>query len=172
MPRRQLSFDPLAEAERNWNEHFGPGRAMAAATSIMRAQQIVLSTVDDALRPMGLTFARWEALVLLSFTKHGEFPLGRMGERLMVHLTSVTNTIDRLELDGLVERVPHPTDGRTTLARLTPRGRKLVQRATAAVEATGYGLGALTAPEQQELFEVIRRLRVAHGDFDEVDTGT
>ena len=172
MPRRQLSFDPLAEAERNWNEHFGPGRAMAAATSIMRAQQIVLSTVDDALRPLGLTFARWEALVLLSFTKHGEFPLGRMGERLMVHPTSVTNTIDRLERDGLVDRIPHPTDGRTTLARLTPAGRRLMHRATATVEATGFGLDALAEGEQRELFEVIRRLRVAHGDFDEASPET
>jgi DNA-binding MarR family transcriptional regulator len=142
---------------------------MVAATSIMRAQQIVLGAVDEALRPLGLTFARWEALVLLSFTKKGEFPLGRMGERLMVHPTSVTNTIDRLQEAGLVERVPHPTDGRTTLARITPKGRKLVARATAAVEESGYGLSALPAEDRAALFEVIRRLRLASGDWESED---
>ena len=82
--------------------------AMAAATSIMRAQQIVLAAVDGALRPFGLTFARYEGLVLLLFSRRGALPLGKMGQRLMIHPTSVTNIIDRLEEQGLVRRVPHP----------------------------------------------------------------
>ena len=35
---------------------------MAAVTSIMRAQQILLAELDGLLRPYGLTFARYEAL--------------------------------------------------------------------------------------------------------------
>jgi hypothetical protein len=34
---------------------------MATVTSVMRVQQILLSAVDGALRPHGLTFARYEA---------------------------------------------------------------------------------------------------------------
>src|SRR3954470_22543625 len=104
MTRGPLEFDPIEEAKRQWDLRWSGGVPMAAATSIMRAQQIVLAAVDAALRPYGLTFARWEALVLLSFTRHGELPLGKMGPRLMVHPTSITNTINRLERDGLVER--------------------------------------------------------------------
>jgi DNA-binding MarR family transcriptional regulator len=160
-----LWFDPIAEARRQWDVRWHKGSAMAAATSIMRAQQIVLAAVDGALRPLGLTFARWEALVLLSFTRTGELPLGKMGERLMVHPTSVTNIVDRLEADGLVARVPHPTDRRTTLARITPAGRRLAQRATLAVEKADFGLGPLDEDETDGLTAVLRRLRAATGDF-------
>lgn len=139
---------------------------MAAATSVMRAQQIVLGAVDDALRPLGLTFARYEALMLLSFTRAGELPLGKMGPRLMIHPTSVTNVVDRLEHDRLVKRVPHPTDRRTTLARITPAGRRLAGEATEAVHRADFGLGALDAADAQSLVDTIGRLRRAAGDFE------
>ena len=48
-PARTLPFDPIAEARRHWDERWRSGATMAAATSIMRAQQIVLATVDEAL---------------------------------------------------------------------------------------------------------------------------
>jgi DNA-binding MarR family transcriptional regulator len=138
---------------------------MAAATSIMRAQQLVLAAVDEALRPHELTFARYEALVLLVFSRTGSLPLGKMGERLMIHPTSVTNIVDRLEQQGLVERAPHPTDRRTTLCRITAQGREVVEAATAAVTAADFGLGDLSAADTERLTAIIARLRVAHDDF-------
>ena len=115
-----LPFDPIERAAEIWAERFGPADAMAAVTSIMRAQQILLAGLDGLLRPYGLTFARYEALVLLAFSRTGALPLRVIGERLMVHPTSVTNTVDRLERDGLVRRRPNPRDGRGTLAEITP----------------------------------------------------
>ena len=56
----------------------------------------------------GLSFARYEALVLLAFSRDGRLSMSRIGERLMVHPTSATNTIQRLAADGFVERVPNP----------------------------------------------------------------
>ena len=138
---------------------------MAAATSIMRAQQVVLAAVDGALRPFGLTFARYEGLVLLSFSRGGSLPLGKMGDRLMIHPTSVTNIIDRLEAQGLVTRVPHPTDGRTTLAEVTSEGRALAKRATLAVNEIALGLGMLDDHDLRDLFRIIRKIRVHIGDF-------
>ena len=49
---------------------------------------------------------------------------------LQVHVTSVTHAIRRLEADGLVQRVPHPTDGRTTLVQITDLGRSTVEDAS------------------------------------------
>jgi DNA-binding MarR family transcriptional regulator len=165
-----LDFDPIDEARRQWAERWpAAADAMAAATSLMRAQQIVLRAVDGALRPFGLTFARYEALVLLSFTRHGELPLGKMGPRLMIHPTSVTNIVDRLEQDRLVQRVPHPTDRRTTLARITPAGRALVRDATEAVHAVSFGVGALDRPDHVLLTDLVRQMRRAAGDFDDTD---
>src|SRR3982750_1527801 len=123
---KPLSIDPIAEARRHWTDRWGgePARPMAAITSIMRAQQILLARLNELLGPLGLTFPRYEALMLLSFTRTGTLPLGKVGERLQVHRTSVTNIIDKLEKDKLVRRVPHAEDRRTTLAEITKEGRR------------------------------------------------
>ena len=164
----RLDFDPIEEARRQWASRWsGAAGTMAAATALIRAQQIVLRTVDEALRPCGLTFARYEVLALLSFTRRGELPLGKMGPRLMIHPTSVTNAVDRLEAQGLVERVPHPSDRRTTLARITERGRALVGEATTSVNASAFGLGALDDGQLDGLSDILRVLRRSAGDFDD-----
>lgn len=162
----RLGFDPIAEAQRQWNARWpGAALAMTTATSVMRAQQIVLAAVDDALRPFDLTFARYEALALLSFTRRGEMPLSKMGPRLMIHPTSVTNVVDRLEDAGLLVRTPHPTDRRITLARITAQGRELATRATKAVNKVRFGVGSLDEGQMTGLVEILSPLRRAAGDF-------
>lgn len=161
----ELPFDPIARAAQIWEQRFGPADAMAAVTSIMRAQQILLGGLDAVLRPHGLTFARYEALVLLTFSRAGALPLRVIGQRLMVHPTSVTNTIGRLEKQGLVARRPNPRDGRGTLAEITPAGRDLVNRATADLTAGRFGMSGYDATELHELFRLLRGLRLAAGDF-------
>jgi DNA-binding MarR family transcriptional regulator len=164
---RPLDFDPIEEARVHWLDRWDPdvSEAMAAATSIMRAQQVVLAAVDGALRPFGLTFARYEGLVLLLFSRQGSLPMGKMGQRLMIHPTSVTNIVDRLEAEDLVHRVPHPSDGRTTLVEITEDGRRLARRATRAVNDVTFGLDCLDKNDQQELIRILRKLRVGVGDF-------
>jgi DNA-binding MarR family transcriptional regulator len=160
-----LPFDPIERAAAIWRRRFGPARAMAAVTSIMRAHQILLSELDTLLRPFGLTFARYEALVLLSFSRTGALPLRLIGERLMVHPTSVTNTIDRLERAGLVARRPNPQDRRGTLAEITTAGRDVAQRATTALISAEFGLSGYDDRQLDDLFGLLRNLRVAAGDF-------
>ncbi|HEY2306876.1 MAG TPA: MarR family transcriptional regulator [Streptosporangiaceae bacterium] len=160
-----LPFDPIERAAEIWGDRFGPADAMAAVTSIMRAQQILLAGLDGLLRPYGLTFARYEALVLLAFSRRGALPLRVIGERLMVHPTSVTNTVDRLERDGLVQRRPNPRDGRGILAEITPGGRDVVTRSTADLMAARFGMADYGPVELAEIFTLLRGLRVAAGDF-------
>ena len=138
---------------------------MAAATSISRAQQIVLARVNDVLAPFGLTFSRFEALALLYMTKNGSLPLGKIGDRLQVHPTSVTNTIDRLEKDGFVQRVSHPTDRRTTLASLTPSGSLTVMTAQQELERIRYGMRDLPEDTIASLTAGLTQLRQSAGDF-------
>ena len=158
--------DPIDEARRQWDAHgLAEPAAMAAATSIVRAQQLVLAAVDGVLRPLGLTFARYEALVLLSFSSRGSLPLGKMGERLMIHPTSVTSIVDRLERDGLVRRVSDERDRRIVLAEITDAGRELAGRATKAVEATRFGLGDLSDNQLDRLTAALRAVRRATGDL-------
>jgi DNA-binding MarR family transcriptional regulator len=160
-----LPFDPIERAAAIWERRFGEARAMAAVTSVMRAHQILLGELDSLLRPFGLTFARYEALVLLSFSRAGALPMRLIGERLMVHPTSVTNSIDRLELAGLVVRKPNPQDRRGTLAEITSSGRKVVADATDVLMAAGFGLHGYDDDQLDELFGLLRNLRVNAGDF-------
>jgi DNA-binding MarR family transcriptional regulator len=160
-----LPFDPIDRAARLWSERIGEPRAMAAVTSVMRVQQILQQAVDGALRPLGLTFARFEALVLLRFARDGALPMSKMGHRLQLHPTSITNIVDRLERSDLVRRRPHPTDGRTTLVEITEAGRAACEEATQAVTAVDFGLVGLDEDETAMLTTLLARVRHAAGDF-------
>jgi len=138
---------------------------MAAITSIVRAQQLLLARYDEILKPFGITFARYEALMLLSFTRTGELPVGKIGERLQVHRSSVTNAVDKLAADGLVERVPHPRDGRATLVRITDAGRDVGARATEALNDSDFAIEALPPADRDALTRILTMLRRDAGDF-------
>jgi DNA-binding MarR family transcriptional regulator len=157
-------FDPLAEARLQWDARWDAGDAMEAATSIMRAQQLVLAAVEEALVPFNLTFARYEALTLLSFSRRGSLPMGKMGQRLMIHAASVTNIVDRLVAQGLVKRTAHPDDRRTILCELTNDGRRVAEKAAAAVNTSQFGVGILSPAERTQLIRLVRKLRAANGD--------
>lgn len=162
-----LPFDPIAEARRQWEAHgwddAAPG--MAAITSITRAQQILQARIDDELRDLDLTFARYELLMLLHFSREGRLPLGVIGARLQVHPTSVTSAVDRLEDQGMVERVPHPTDGRARLAVLTDTGRDVVLAATERLNERVFTAPGLDGDDVRDLVAILGRLRRDAGDF-------
>jgi DNA-binding MarR family transcriptional regulator len=162
-----LPFDPIVEARRQWETQGWEAQApaMAVVTSIMRLQQVFLSGADATLRPLELTFARYEVLMLLSFSKVGHLPLGIIGERLQVNAASVTNAVNRLEAQGLVERRPNPQDGRGTLAALTEPGRHLARRATELMNERVFTDVGLDGPALQTLFGALSQLRQAAGDF-------
>ncbi|MFI0353670.1 MarR family winged helix-turn-helix transcriptional regulator [Actinomadura sp. 9N407] len=158
-------LDPIAEAHRQWSARW-PEHAdrMAAVTSVMRAQQLLLGMVEAALKPYGLTFAAYEALRLLAFARTGTLPMGKVGTRLMVHPASVTNVIGRLERRGLVERRPSPDDRRVVLAAITPAGRELAEEATAALHDAEFGLADLTPEQAGAITGALRPVRISAGD--------
>jgi DNA-binding MarR family transcriptional regulator len=162
-----LRFDPIDEAGRQWSAHWpeSPVAAMKAVTSVMRAQQILLSRLNLALEQFGLTFARYEALMLLYFSRAGSLPLGKMGDRLQVHPASVTNLVNGLERDGLVARAPHPSDRRTTLATITPRGREVAEAATRVLHEIRFGTAPLDDEQLTAVTEILRAARRGAGDF-------
>jgi DNA-binding MarR family transcriptional regulator len=138
---------------------------MAAITSVMRTQQIFLAEVNALLQPLGLTFARYEVLMLLSFSRRRALPMSKLGERLQVHPASVTNAVGRLERDGLVTRRPNPDDGRGTLARITSKGEVVAREATEQLNGLVFSAVELGEDELARLFELLAALRRAAGDF-------
>lgn len=138
---------------------------MATVTSIMRTQQILLARLNELLRPYGLTFPRYETLMLLVFSRNGALPVGKMGERLQVHRTSMTHMADRLEEAGLVTRVSHARDRRSTLIAITEAGRELAERATRTLNAAGFAMDPLGDEELEAVTRLLAAIRRDEGDF-------
>jgi DNA-binding MarR family transcriptional regulator len=165
---RSLSFDPIVAAREVWKSKGWSQAAagMAAVTSVMRAHQLFLADANEVLRPFNLTFARYEVLAWLAWNAEcGSLSLSQIGERLQVTPATVTSAIDRLESDKLVRRLPHPNDARSTLAEITPRGRRTVGEATAELNARVFEAVHLTKDETETLIRLLVKLREEAGDF-------
>ena len=159
--------DPIELARVNW-QRSGWGDVadgMVAVTSVMRAHQILLARVENSLKPYDLSFSRFELLRLLAFSRAGALPIAKASDRLQVHVTSVTHAIRRLEGAGFVERVPHPTDGRTTLVQITALGRSTVEDATITLNNEVFSDLGMSSEESRALVVSIAALRRFAGDF-------
>ena len=141
---------------------------MAAVTSVMRVQQLLLARVEATLKPYGLTFAAYEALRLLAFSRSGSMPMGKMGGRLMGPPASATNAIRRLEQRELVGRHTSDADRRVVLATITDAGRAVARDATTALNQADFGIAALSRDETALLTSMLRHVRVAVGDITDV----
>ena len=158
--------DPIEEAHHQWVRH-GWGEAadgMAMVTSLVRVNQLLQERIDTVLRPLGLTFARYEILQLLAFSSRGAMPMTRVGSLLQVHPTSVTSAVDRLVRQGHVERVRSTTDGRVVLASLTDSGRKVVAEATTGLNAAVFQTPGIAPDKVHQLTDLLADLRAEAGD--------
>ncbi len=166
--RSSLPVDPIELARSRWVEEGWGSSAdgMAFVTSIMRVQQVLLSRVERELRPLGLTFARFEVLMILRFSRTGSLPVGKIGERLQVHPASVTNATQRLAAAGLLERHKNPEDGRGVIATITDIGREQADLGAARLNAEVFANVPLEPADQIVVNGLLRSLRQAFGDFD------
>jgi DNA-binding MarR family transcriptional regulator len=166
-----VEVDPILMAVDRWRAcGWAIGEHFAAALSLYRADEMCRSNdIALALRPHKLTQSRHEALAVLYFARDGEMPLVTLSERLLVHPTSVTSTVDSLEHLGFVERVAHPSDRRTTLARITAAGRRAMEQSSARIAETKCGLGALDERQAVRLFNLLATVRAEAGDMQRVE---
>ncbi|MFV0308231.1 MAG: MarR family winged helix-turn-helix transcriptional regulator [Desertimonas sp.] len=160
-----LSHDAVVVTDADWRRAgWDAGAHLRAALSIRRVDDLVRAHDDAVMRPHGLTSARHEALALLYFSRTGERTLRDLSDHLVVHPTSVTGTVDALEAAGFVERVPHPSDRRTTLARITEEGRRAMAASCRDLGRRHSGLDALDEAAAERVFARLRPVRVAAGD--------
>lgn len=127
--------------------------------AVLHASSVLESRVEARLSDVGLSLAKLAALHRL--TEAGEsLPLGQLAERLSCVKSNVTQLIDRLEADGLVNRVADPNDRRSRLAVLTDAGRSVYAKgAEIQIQAERELFGALTADESDKLHELLRKLQ-------------
>lgn len=164
--RANDGLDPVGEAIRQWKAHgFTSQVYMEAVANLNRMSQLLHRAIEDELQPVGLNFPQYEALVLLFFTHEGSLPLGKMGRRLTVHPTTVTNTIDQLERKKLVKRGPNPKDRRQVIATITAAGRRKAVEASDALSGIDHGLHGMSAKDARQLTKIITGFRAAYGDY-------
>jgi DNA-binding MarR family transcriptional regulator len=161
-------FDVVEASRRVWLERWTPEAASGVAvfTGILRSYQLLVDQVNDVMRGFGLTFARYEVLAWLATDPDSARTLSWISKTLRIPPATVTNLIDRLEADKLVRRVPHASDGRTTLAVITPRGRRLATNATSALNTRVYEQIGLSAEKRDELIALLAELRATGNEFD------
>lgn len=158
--------DPIREAHRQWVKHGWAEAAdgMVMVTSLVRVQQLLMERIDAVLRPLELTFARYEVLRLLSFSSAGAMPMTRLGSLLQVHPTSVTSAVDRLERQGYVERQRQDDDRRVVLAAITDAGRAVVDKATDGLNNDVFQRPGLDTSAVASLTSLLDLLRAEAGD--------
>jgi DNA-binding MarR family transcriptional regulator len=158
--------DPIREAHSQWIRHGWADAAdgMAMVTSVVRVKQLLMERIEGVLRPLDLTFARYEVLRLLSFVQSGAMPMTRLGSLLQVHPTSVTSAVERLVRQGYVERLRRETDRRVILACLTDTGRDVVERATAGLNSQVFEQPGIRSEDVVRLTQLLGELRASGGD--------
>ncbi len=129
--------------------------------TLMRASEMVESRLESALADSGLSLAKMG--VLDNLVKAGEpLPLSRLAGRLSCVKSNMTQLVDRLETDGLVERVADPKDRRSVLAAITSKGRERYEAGRDALrEQERALLKSFGEGEQEQLSEFLGRLSAA-----------
>jgi len=166
MPARSYG-DPIASAHREWHARGWSEAAdgVEAVLLLLRAHRLLVDQIDAALRPQDLTFARYEILMVLSFTRRRGIAVRRLSELLQVHSTSITSAVDLLEREGLARREPNPSDRRSVLVCVTREGRSRAEAGTTALNEQVFSRLGLSSTESLRLWHVLRSLRQSAGDF-------
>jgi DNA-binding MarR family transcriptional regulator len=161
-------FDVVEASRRVWLERWEPEAAsgMAVFTAILRSYQMINDQVTNVMKSHDLTFARYEVLTWLATDPESSLTLSWISKTLRIPPATVTNIIDRLEDEKLVRRVPHASDARTTLAVITPRGKRVAMDATADLNTTVYEQIGLSEPQRGRLLDLLAILRVSGNEFD------
>lgn len=142
-------------ADRNWtdDEEIALRLWIALARCYLTLSREVAARVAD----YDLTLPQFGVLEALHHL--GPLALGELAEKLLVTGGNVTFVMDRLERDGLVYRDRSADDRRVVLAKLTPEGRRMIQRVFRQNVAFIDGLMEELEPkEQEELRHLLKKL--------------
>src|SRR3954469_24538445 len=110
-------------------KHEPSEEAVTAWARLVRAEQTVLEKIEAALKAADLPALSWyDVLLELSRADAGRLRPLELERRTLLAQYNASRLIDRMEKSGLVERLPHPEDGRGQLVAITAEGRALQKR--------------------------------------------
>lgn len=127
------------------------GYLLKEASSALRA------AMEDALRPFGMTVTHYSCLELLA--QRPGLSNSELARGAFVTRQSMNVLLQALERDGSVTRPAQAPVGKVLPARLTPRGRRSLEKASAAVRSVEVRmLAGLTEAEQSDAFRILQRM--------------
>ena len=158
--------DPVDWAAHFWQEQGlnGDESGFLALTSLLRLERLVVDAAERELRQVDLHLTDYLMLMTLQLSSSGTRLISSLARNLMVHATTATLAVDRLEARGLLARSPHPTDRRATCVSITPTGRELSSRATTALDQISFGLHGNSPHSIERLRIALTEARRSAGD--------
>ncbi len=126
--------------------------------ALLHTANVAQAEVEARLADAGLSLPKLIALQALSAAGES-LPLNQLADRLSCVRSNITQLVDRLEADGLVQRQPDPHDRRSRLAVLTAAGRKACRDGSKIKTAAEVRLlGALSRQEAEQLSALLGKL--------------
>ena len=136
------------------------GYLLKEASSALRA------AMEEVLRPLGMSVTRYSCLELLA--QRPGLSNSELARGAFVTRQSMNVLLQALEREGYVTRPAEPPVGKVLPTRLTPRGRRSLGKATAAVRSVEVRmLAGLTEAEQSVTFRMLRSMVRSLRDGDE-----
>jgi DNA-binding MarR family transcriptional regulator len=158
-------LDSIEWCRRRWEDSKGSSPDMFAAMgAVLRLEQLVGGTVERLLREFGLNRTGYLILVTLHLKSDRTLTMGQLSKRLLLHPTTVSLVVDKLQTRELVTRSPHPTDRRTILATLTDDGASTLATVSESLSEADFGLEGVEPRMAITLTEIIRQVRRDMGD--------
>ncbi len=117
--------------------------------SLLHAAHLLQDRIERALETVGLSHAKHGVLSILM--EAGEpLALGELAGRLHCVRSNMTQLVDRLEADGLVQRTNDPSDRRIVRAELTELGRERAAAGTREIASLQAGFAAMLSDADRQ----------------------
>lgn len=131
--------------------------ALGLWVKLARAHDTFAKKTDEDIRTYGLTTPQFGVLECLGHL--GPLSLGELCRKQLVSGGNMTVVVDNLEKEGLVERLQSKKDRRSTVVRLTTRGKKLFEEIFVKhAQCVTKLAGSLSEEEQEELAALLKKL--------------
>ena len=131
-----------------------------ALVAVLRTAAVLEHQLGEALKAFGLTLTQFNVLRILRGAGAAGLCGREIGERLIAQVPDVPRLLERMEAAGLLDRARDREDRRHVSTRITPEGRRLLERAEAALEPIARRrFRGLQLPEIQALLAALDAIR-------------
>ena len=103
---------------------------LAAWRGFLRVHSALMRVIDAEMHARhGLSLSSYEVLLFLADSQEGRLRMSDLADSVLLSRSGLTRLVDRLEREGLIERVECSEDARGLYARITDEGRRVFDAA-------------------------------------------